>query len=154
MNPHPHRRTVPFNAARQRWRIYVALAMTIMLGLGSRTTAVPLPSFVVDHFGDALWTVAVYLGLCLVWPRQRTVVIASGALTISVLVELSQLLDWDWLVALRQTTLGRLALGVSFVGLDLVRYAAGALAMLGIEAVLDPLRSHERRDDAQLSSSE
>ncbi|MFA9414509.1 MULTISPECIES: DUF2809 domain-containing protein [unclassified Streptococcus] len=85
------------------------------------------------ELGDALWAVAVYLGyrLILMSTSRRTTAIL--ALVTSFVVEWSQLLTWDWLLAIRQTTLGHLFLGQGFRFWDLVAYAVGILAIFLID---------------------
>ena len=110
--------------------------------------------FLADHAGDALWTLAAYLGLALLFPRARIRMIATGALGISFLVEFSQLLDWPWLAAARQTVPGSLLLGHGFLAIDLLRYAVGTtlgvvldLAMIRLGTTSSCSSSgHTRRD--------
>ena len=118
---------------RSRTRVAAALALTIVLGLASRSQDSQLPQFVMDHAGDALWTVAVYLGLCSLLPSGRPVALGGLAFLVSLLVEVSQLLRVDWLDALRATRSGGLVLGSGFLWIDLARYLAGATAIVGLE---------------------
>ena len=113
-----------------------SLFVVIALGLASRKYAAALPGFVAAHAGDALWTVAVYLTLAIVWPAWPPLRLAIAAYGISVAVELSQLVDVGWLNAARQTLPGRLLLGAGFLWADLLRYLAGALAALLIDLMV------------------
>lgn len=110
-----------------RMTYFLSLLATVALGLTSRKF--PLP----PEIGDALWAVAVYLGLRWVFLGKWQSRIALLALLISFGVEFSQLLTWPWLVAVRQTTLGHLLLGQGFLVQDLLAYAIGILAI----AILD-----------------
>ena len=60
-------------------------------------------------------------------PGARTSRLAALALGIAFLVELSQLLRWEWLEAVRDTRPGALALGHGFLWTDLACYAVGVL---------------------------
>lgn len=121
---------------RSRTRLALALATTIALGLATRNQGLGLPAFVTDHAGDALWTVAVYLGLCLLMPGARPLPLAGFAFLLSVTVELSQLVQTDWLQVIRSTRAGRLLLGTGFLWVDLVRYLAGAFGAYVIDSAL------------------
>ncbi len=127
---------------RSRALLLPLMVLTVALGLGSRSAAarLHLPRFVTDYAGDALWTVMVYLCLVFVLPRLSIRLAAAGALGISVLVELSQLLHTPWLDALRAHRLGALILGRGFLVSDLFCYAGGA----GLAAGLEWLRSRRR----------
>jgi hypothetical protein len=103
------------------------MLLVVALGLGSRTPAARelLPRFVTDYAGDSLWAVMVYLCLVFALPRLPVRLAAAGALGISVLDELSQLVHTPWLDALRANRLGALVLGRGFLWSDLVCYAVG-----------------------------
>ena len=121
---------------RNRLYLVIALAATIALGLATRSPSLPWPAFATDHFGDALWAVAAYLGVCLLVPKLAPHWVALAALAISFGVEFSQLLTFDWLESIRATRLGRLLLGWGFLWVDLVRYSAGVLCAWLIDAAL------------------
>ena len=117
--------------ARRRPVLAAWLGVTIALGLGSR--AVPLPGPLAGYPGDALYTVAAFWALLLVLPRLPGGLAAGAALVFSALVELSQLCDAGWLVALRQTGFGALLLGQGFQVADLLSYACGAIVAFGLD---------------------
>lgn len=118
---------------RDRRPYVVLLVATIALGLGSRRYGSALPPFVAAYAGDTLWAAAVYWGLALLWPRQRTAVVAATALTVAVLVEVSQLYHAPWLDAVRGTWPGALVLGEGFLWSDLACYAVGVAAAVTID---------------------
>ena len=124
------------SGSRARPLLAVLLAGTIALGLGSRSGGGLVPDFFARHAGDALWTVAVYWSLALLRPVARPRTLLCCALALSLAVELSQLLTFDWLERLRATTLGRLTLGQGWQWADLPRYAAGALLACGLDRAL------------------
>lgn len=129
----PHRRRNPV-----LWLVLIGLAA--VLGIGSRRVGHALPWFVAAYAGDTLWATAAFLGLGLIRPSAPTRVIALAALTLSFLVELSQLYHAPWIDAIRRTTPGALALGSGFVASDLVCYAAGVGLGIGLEAGILRLR--------------
>ena len=113
-------------AARRSRALYAGLVvLTIALGLASRTSWSPLPTSIATVPGDVLWATMVFLALAALWNGARTRALAWVTLAIAWGVEVSQLLSWDWLDALRATTPGRLALGSGFVWADLLWYALG-----------------------------
>ena len=124
---------------RSRPFITIILLLVVALGLASRKF--PLPNFLAANTGDALWTVAVYLTLAFVFPHLRPLHLGLAALSISLAVELSQLIDTPWLNTLRQTLPGKLLLGQGFQWLDLPRYLAGAT----LAALTDSLLTHRKK---------
>jgi len=82
-------------------------------------------SFVPAETGDALWAVMVFCLCRAVLIRKPLGLIALISLLVSYGVEASQLIQWDWLVRLRSTTLGHLLLGQGFLWKDLVAYTIG-----------------------------
>lgn len=118
---------------RRRVGLFIALLVVVPLGLVSRKWGADLPAFIADNAGDALWTVAVYLTVAIVFPRWRSVTVGCVALAISFGVEFSQLIDVDWLNTLRKTLPGRLLLGAGFLWIDLVRYAVGAVVVTMVD---------------------
>ena len=119
----------------------ILLAIIICIGLATRGLSQALPRFVVEHFGDALWTVAAFLGMALLFPRWSSIRLGVLAFAMSVAIECSQLIDWSWLNSVRSTSIGHLLLGSGFVWIDLVRYFCGAV----VATVLDQLWASRRR---------
>jgi hypothetical protein len=71
--------------------------------------------------------------MAIVWPRASTVRLASAALAIAVVDELSQLYHAPWIDGLRATRLAALALGQGFLWSDLVCYTAGVSLAAGVD---------------------
>lgn len=119
------------------WRkrfIYAAgVAATIGLGLASRYDGLHLPAVITAHAGDALWAVMIYFGVRALWPQGGRRLAALIGLLFCYAIEASQLLQLDWLNAIRSTTLGALVLGRGFLVVDLFRYTAG----IGLAYLLD-----------------
>ena len=105
----------------------VLIAIVIGAGLASRSPKIQLPEFLSTYAGDTLWALLVFLLLGLIFPKKRTLVIALTALTVSFLVEASQLYQQDWLNQIRATRLGALTLGSGFLWSDLACYTVGIL---------------------------
>jgi hypothetical protein len=139
----PAKLVAPAVPARSRWRLLPLLLLLPALGLGSRSGAAWLPSFVAEYAGDTLWTVMVYVSLLFVWPRLSVVQAAGWALGISFGIELSQLYRAPWIDAVRAHRLGALVLGHGFLGSDLVCYTVGALVAAGAEGLLARRQSGE-----------
>ena len=125
-----------------RLTYFIAAVMTVLLGLASRHyTGVKeslFEGFSLSHFirhyaGDALWAAMVYFGFRMIfihWSKKRVAILA---LLFSYTIEFSQLIQQDWLNAIRQTTLGGLILGFGFLWSDLWMYAIGILVAFGID---------------------
>ncbi len=126
-----------------RSRVYLTatLAIVIAMGLGSRKYGDSLPGFVADNAGDALWTVAALVALAIVFPGWSSIRLGVVALSISVGVEFSQLIDTPILNSIRANGIGRLFLGRGFVWLDLIRYSVGAIVATAIDRACRPRRS-------------
>lgn len=129
-SPPPSGAEIPQQARPQRWPWLLALPLTIAAGLASRTW--PLPGLFAEHTGDALYAVAVFCLLGLLWPRRSIGFHSDTAWVISVAVEASQLLSWPWLVELRATRLGGLLLGHGFQWADVLAYTAGSLGAFAL----------------------
>ncbi len=92
-------------------------------------------STLTDIAGDALYTVAVYLGVILLWPRGRPLVIGGVAALWCIAVELLQLtgMPQQWGAAWPPL---RLVLGSGFDARDLVVSAGASAACVAIDAVI------------------
>lgn len=129
---------------RRRIWLILGLLIVIPLGLASRIWGADLPVFISDNAGDALWTVAVYLSLAICLPRWSALKLGCLAIGISFGVEFAQMIDADWLNALRKTLPGRLLLGSGFLWVELIRYAVGAVIVATIDQALQS--SREKRE--------
>jgi hypothetical protein len=97
----------------------------IAAGLLWRSGLIPLPQWLSNNGGDALWALMVFVGLGFLLPRASTLLVALLALTFAWGVEFSQLYHAPWLDAIRATIPGRLVLGNTFNWPDLPAYALG-----------------------------
>ena len=116
------------------------MLLVIGLGLASRRYPGMFPAFLGKSPGDALWALAVFVGLGILFPRASTGRTGAAALAIAFLVELGQLYQAPWINAIRATLPGRLLLGTTFVWSDLPAYAVGValgvLAEYGLRRIL------------------
>jgi hypothetical protein len=114
----------------------LAIGVVIGLGLGSRSETIGLPRIVAKYTGDAFWSLAVFLGVGLVWPRLSTRAAASLAVAISCAVETSQLCHAAWWDAFRDMRLVGLVLGTpnaTFAWADIGAYIIG----IGLGAMIE-----------------
>lgn len=113
-----------------------AAAVTIGVGLLVHCGVLPMPATAQDAVGDMLWAMMMVWWVSMVWPTATRGTRAGTAAVLCGAVELSQLLRWDWLVALRTHPLGHLVLGSDFDARDLLAYAAGVAVAVALEWAL------------------
>lgn len=106
---------------------FVAVLLTILLGLVSRRFGSHLPLVVAENTGDVLWAMMVYFGFRLLLVKNGLLYSFWLSLVFSFGIELSQLYQAEWITTLRSTTFGALILGQGFLMVDLVRYTVGVL---------------------------
>ncbi|MES2205447.1 MAG: DUF2809 domain-containing protein [Pseudomonadota bacterium] len=118
---------------RNRFIYLTLIFITISLGLASRRYSSFLPAWLAEYSGDTLWALMVYV--CFGWllPKHSTYKIALYALLFSYAIEISQLYHALWIDSIRNTKLGSLILGHTFVWSDLICYTAGVIIGYGIE---------------------
>lgn len=116
---------------------YLLLSVTtIITGLASRYFSNYLPEFINLGLGDALYALMMYWLVAFVVPRLSIRQLSMFSLVICYLIELSQLLQFDWLNAIRSNPFGALVLGRGFLWSDLVAYALGIALGALIESYL------------------
>jgi len=120
----------------QRLPVMVALGAVIGLGLASRTYDGLFPNALEKYPGDALWTVAAYLGWKWVVPAMAPWKLGLMALGQSVGVEFLQLYHAPWLDGIRGNRFGHLLLGSTFNPMDLVAYLVGAASVFLVDRFL------------------
>jgi hypothetical protein len=86
----------PERPRRDRMRLAAAALVVIPLGLLTRANIL-LPALIATYGGDTLYATLVYLLVALLWPQGATWHISLIALSICVVVELSQLAQAPWL---------------------------------------------------------
>ena len=106
--------------------LYALLAFAVIAAASLwRSGLIPLPQWLSNNGGDALWSLMVFAGFGFLFPRASTLLIALLALTFAWGVEFSQLYHAPWIDAIRATLPGRLVLGNTFNWPDLLAYALG-----------------------------
>ena len=122
--------------------MYALLVVVVVCaGLASRKYAYLLPAEFGKYPGDALWAMMVFFILGVLKPKWASAATGALALSVCYLVEFSQLLQPQWLVNVRQTTIGHLALGSHFHAQDLLAYAVGIFAGVLAELLAIPSES-------------
>jgi hypothetical protein len=121
---------------RSRWVHAGAVAITIVLGLASRRYASLLPWWLAKNAGDALYATMVFFAFAFVAPRASVLRIALAAAAFCFGIELSQLYQADWIVAIRDTRPGALVLGHGFHAFDLVCYVIGVVLAMAVEHLI------------------
>lgn len=106
----------------------ISVISFIILGILSRKiTGIPL------FIGDMLYAVLIYFGFRFLIIKSKK----STSLLLSLLfcfgIEILQLVQIDWLIAIRKTTLGHYILGQGFLWLDLFCYVIGSLVAFLID---------------------
>ena len=105
-----------------RLHYFSALFITLILGVLSRKiTDIPL------FIGDVLYAVLIYFGLRFLFIHLKTHKTFLLSLLFCFSIETLQLVQMDWLIGLRKTTLGHYILGQGFLWLDLLCYIFGTL---------------------------
>ena len=118
--------SVPIRWTRKRPWYVLAIICVIATGLASRRYSGVFPAVLGKYPGDALWTLMVFLGWGVVFPKSSTLRVLAYALATSYLVEFLKLYQSPWAVSIRGTTLGHLVFGHVFSWQNLVAYTAGA----------------------------
>jgi hypothetical protein len=72
------------------------LCIVIVAGLISRSSlAAHLPTLLSAYAGDTLWSLALFMTICILFPGMRLVIVALLTLSLSFSVEFSQLYQAD-----------------------------------------------------------
>lgn len=106
----------------ERLNYFISILLILILGILSRKIS-GIPLFI----GDILYAVLIYFGFRFLIMDSKK----STSLLLSLLfcfgIEILQLIQIDWLVAIRKTTLGHYILGEGFLWFDLLCYIIGTL---------------------------
>ncbi len=105
-----------------RLNYFILILLVLILGILSRKIS-GIPLFI----GDILYAVLIYFGFRFLIMDSKK----STSLLLSLLfcfgIEILQLVQIDWLIAIRKNTLGHYILGEGFLWLDLLCYVIGTL---------------------------
>lgn len=105
-----------------RRNYFILILFVLILGILSRKISV-IPLFI----GDVLYAVLIYFGLRFLFIHLKTHKTFLLSLLFCFSIEILQLVQIDWLIGLRKTTLGHYILGEGFLWSDLLCYIIGAL---------------------------
>jgi hypothetical protein len=89
--------------------------------------------FIPLFIGDILYAVLIYFGFCFLFPTKNRVHILLISLLFCISIEISQLIEWNWLDKIRSTTLGHYILGEGFLWSDLLCYTIGVVSAYFID---------------------
>lgn len=103
-----------------RIHYFLIICFIIILGLLSRKMDF-IPLFV----GDILYAVMIYFIIRFLFIKSLSEKTAIISILICYIIEFLQLYQADWIVGIRNTTLGHLVLGQGFLWSDLVAYTFG-----------------------------
>ena len=114
-----------------RLNYFILILFVLILGILSRKIS-NIPLFI----GDVLYAVLIYFGLRLLFIHLKTHKTFLLSLLFCFGIEILQLVQIDWLIAIRKTTLGHYILGEGFLWLDLLCYIMGTLMAFLIDEKL------------------
>jgi glycopeptide antibiotics resistance protein len=114
---------------------FIAVFITILLGLASRKYSHLLLVFIAQNAGDILWSMMIYFGFRFLLVRKSLFTAIWLSFLLSFGIEFSQLYQEDWINQIRDTLLGALILGKGFLPVDLIRYTAGILVATILDKV-------------------
>jgi hypothetical protein len=109
------------------------LLLTIPIGLAVRLLPLHLPWFLYKYLGSTLWAVALYWFLATLLPNLRPRVVATIAIFIATLLELSRLMPIAPIDAFRLTFAGKILLGRYFS----LRNIAAYILAIALAATVD-----------------
>ena len=121
---------------KRRFPLFVALLIVTALGLGTSCYEGPERLWVRDHGSGILYVMFFVLLVLTVRPDLSPGRVSVVVCVLTCLVEVSQLIDAEWLNDIRRTWLGATLLGVGFKWWDLPHYAIGAIAGWGLARLL------------------
>lgn len=127
------------NSCERNRILYACLILaTIPLGLGSRSS-IPLPHLIATYAGDTLYAVMFFFIFGFLLPKQPAWKIAVLAAFSTYLIEISQLWQTPWLNSIRQTRIGGLIIGYTFLWTDIVCYTVGVTFALLVDLLIHRL---------------
>ncbi|MCE3282695.1 MAG: hypothetical protein K0Q66_1432 [Chitinophagaceae bacterium] len=112
---------------KRRLLFFILFVFCIWFALLTRSHAAWFPGVIAEFGGDIFWAAGFLFLVKTIFLRKPDWKLAIISYLLGVFVELQQLLQFSWLVAIRDTQLGAKMLGIVFVWTDLVCYAIGIL---------------------------
>lgn len=105
-----------------RLNYFILILLVLILGILSRKIS-NIPLFI----GDVLYAVLIYFGFRFILIDLKKATSLLLSLLFCFGIEILQLVQIDWLIAIRKTTLGHYILGEGFLWSDLLCYIIGTL---------------------------
>ena len=115
------------------------IALTIGLGLGSRTSIIP--DFIYPYLGDYLYAVMMYFIVAFLLPKFNSSKVAIISVAVCYCIEILQLYDAEWINNIRGMRLGALVLGSGFLWSDILSYTFGAATLWLLEVMYTEKKS-------------
>ena len=116
---------------RHRLHYLGLIFFTIIVGLFSRTKYLPYPDFL--WVGDLLYGLLIFFVIGFLYPERSKFNVGVSAFIFCCFIEFSQLYQADWIRLLRETKMGSLILGHTFLWTDLMAYGVGVFIGILIE---------------------
>ena len=107
------------------------IGLTILLGLLSRTKFIP--QIIYPYIGDYFYAVMFFFLTGFVFPLKKPKLILTISLLFCYSIEFLQLYRANWIVNIRNSTMGSLILGHGFLWSDIVSYTLGGFTLYFIE---------------------
>jgi Protein of unknown function (DUF2809) len=114
----------------------ILLLITIPIGLAVRLLPLHLPWFLYKYLGSILWAIALYWFLAALLPKLRPRAIATIAIIIATLLELSRLIPIAPIDAFRLTFAGKILLGRYFSVKNIIAYLLAIILAATLDRVL------------------
>jgi hypothetical protein len=111
----------------------IILLITIPIGLAVRLLPLHLPWFLYKYLGSTLWAIGLYWLLATLLPKLRPPALATIAIIIATLLELSRLIPIAPIDAFRLTFAGKILMGRYFS----VKNIAAYILAIALTAALD-----------------
>lgn len=113
------------------YKYLLASFLIILLGILSRKIDL-IPFFI----GDILYAIMIYCFVHFLIYFDSKIIKFTIPLSICFIIELSQLIDSNWLNTIRNTTVGHYALGEGYLWSDLIYYSIGILIGYSTDIIL------------------
>ena len=110
--------------------------LTIPIGLSVRFLPLHLPWFLYKYLGSVLWAIALYWFLAAILPKLHPRAVATLAIAIATLLELSRLVPIAPIDAFRLTFAGKILLGRYFSLKNIAAYLLAITLTASLDRVL------------------